>query len=101
MKLIKTINRNPRDFAINTREILKGKFDKAPFFSQELAAEIALASLEEPELFARLISKNVLAGTHATDFITYVIGMSGTGKTGVVFRLVLEHYLKANKSVNV
>lgn len=87
---------NSRDFNIRLKELLEGEFDKSPFFTQEIAAQIAYASIVNSELFEELAlstNENLIP----TEKITYLLGNSGTGKTTVGFKLLIS-LLKNNNS---
>lgn len=80
---------NSKDFNIRLKEALEGEFDKSPFFTQEIAAQIAYASIVDPELFQELAkpdNDNIIN----TERITYLLGNTGTGKTTVGFKLLIN-----------
>lgn len=90
-----------KDFNSKLHTLIES-FDKAPFFTQELAMRIAYASLVEPELFSSIIDfDNTSTEKNTTDLITYILGNSGSGKTTVVFKLLLKYIQRNNKSLNV
>ena len=79
---------------------LKSTFDKAPFYTQELAVKIAYGSVANSYLFEELNKKYKHNETHLTDSITYPLGGGGTGKTTVLFKLIVE-LLKEEETNNV
>ena len=80
---------NSKDFNNRLKTILEQKsFDKSPFFTQEIAAKIMYASIVDPELFSIVAQDTHVQYNHLTDYITYSLGDSGTGKTTVLFKIV-------------
>ena len=71
-------------------------FDKAPFYVQELVARIVRASTIDPMLFSGILSKFYNSDNENADFITFVLGGAGTGKTTAVFGLNLDHFRMTN-----
>jgi len=81
--------------------IFKDGFDKAPFYTQELAVKIAYASIIEPELFALISKENRQKNSQLTEYISYVLGGAGVGKTAVVFKLLVLMLQKNNKNLSI
>lgn len=71
-------------------------FDKAPFYTQELAARIVRASTINPLLFSEVIKRFYNNEKEDASFITFVLGGAGTGKTTAVFGLNLDHFRVTN-----
>ena len=99
--LISNIVINSRDFNNRLLNILNGTFNKSPFFTQELAAKIAYASIVNPELFSEVAKENKYLGAQVTDYITYVLGDAGTGKTTVIFKTLLMMLQNNNPNMSV
>ena len=105
--LLSTIAVNPRDFNSLMSKALE-KFDKAPFFTQRLGIQIMYASLVNPKLFSNVLKKispiSTTPGetwTHDTSLITYVLGSAGTGKTTVMYKMLLLLLQETNDTINV
>jgi len=91
-----------KDINNKFRTILQNvNFDKAPFYTQELAIKVAYASIINPELFAHLVNKYNHKNTHITDYITYVLGTAGTGKTSVVIKSLILLLEDNNPNLNM
>lgn len=73
------------------------KFDKAPFYVQELAARVVRASTINPNLFEKILNKFYNTTKINTGFITFVLGGAGTGKTTSVFGLNLNLFRLTNE----
>lgn len=95
------ISVNSRDFNVKMHSILQD-FDKAPFYTQELAVKSAYASLINPELFSLIVSLDKTnSDKNVTELITYVLGGAGVGKTTVVFKMLMKYIQKNNPSINM
>lgn len=92
---------NNRDFNIKLLNMIKSDFDKAPFFTQEVALETLFASLIDPKLFSTIARGTALAETHITDYITYVLGGAGTGKSSVLFKSLVSFIKDKNPNMSV
>ncbi|MDA3856251.1 MAG: hypothetical protein PF569_08390 [Candidatus Woesearchaeota archaeon] len=92
---------NNRDFNIKLLNTIKSDFDKAPFFTQEIALEPLFASLMSPELFATIARESALPETHITDYITYVLGGAGTGKSSVLLKSLISFIKGKNSNMSV
>lgn len=100
-----------KDFNIKLQGAFKQGFDKAPFFTQELGVKIMYASLVNKELFAEIckslspieetLSNKEAIQTHDTSLITYILGNAGTGKTTVMFKLLISILLQSNPNLNI
>lgn len=90
-----------KDFNIKSLRTIGGFFQKAPFYTQELAARIARASTVNPTLFAKIleIKKNPLRFN--TEFITIITGGAGTGKTSAVFGIDLDNFRQTNETTKL
>ena len=71
-------------------------FEKAPFYNQELASRIIRASTINPELYSQIINKYKSGDNEPADFITFVLGGAGTGKTTAVFGLNIDQFRLSN-----
>ena len=89
------------DFNIRTLFTTNSQFNKAPFYTQELAARVIKASTVNPELFAKILEIKSNSSKLMTDFITIVLGGSGTGKTSAVLALALDNFRQTNESSNI
>ena len=89
------------DFNIKYKSSINGVFSKAPFYTQELAARIAQASVVNPELFAKIYTIKKNSSKFNADFITMVLGGAGTGKTTAVFGLILDILRQTNEITNL
>lgn len=107
--LLSTISMNSKDFNITLAKALK-KFDKAPFFTQKLGLRIMYASLLNKELFSETLKElSPIEGkkdisdvwTHDTSLITYIFGSAGTGKTTVMYKLLLLMLGETNENISV
>lgn len=101
MQLGSALSISSKDLANKLRAQLKTDFDKSPFFTQEVATEIAYASLVNPEVFAQIANKFGMKETHITDFITYIMGGAGVGKTSVIFKSVIALVKDANPNMSI
>lgn len=101
LSLISNIVINSRDFNNRLLNILKTDFNKSPFFTQELAVKVAYASIVQPELFAVLSQENKYVDAQLTDYITYILGDGGTGKTSVVFKMLTLLLQNNNPNMNI
>lgn len=72
------------------------KFDKAPFYNQELASRIIRASTINPALYSSIVNNYAKEDLTSSDFITFVLGGAGTGKTTAVFGLTLDQFRTTN-----
>lgn len=96
---------NSRDHFIKDLNILEDiAFNKAPFYTQELAAKVMMASTVSPELF-QMITENMDENTKTellkTDLITFILGGGGTGKTTVVFKMLVKALLPDNPNLSI
>lgn len=89
------------DFNIKYKSSINGVFSKAPFYTQELAARIAQASVVNPELFAKIYTIKKNSSKFNADFITMILGGAGTGKTTAVFGLILDILRQTNEITNL
>lgn len=92
---------NPKDFTRKLRNVFMGQFNKAPFYTQELATRVAYASITDPELFSELVTHGLEEGNLLTNYITYVLGSAGTGKTSVIFKALVELLQDANPNMSI
>jgi len=92
---------NSKDIYRKILSNLKGEFDKAPFYTQELAAEMLYASIVAPKIFSELLKDDIHTSTHLTDFITFVLGNAGTGKTTVEYKLLMLMLKENNPNLSV
>ena len=90
-----------KDFNNKLLTLLKSTFDKAPFYTQELAVKIAYGSVANSYLFEELNKKYKHNETHLTDSITYLLGGGGTGKTTVLFKLIVELLKENNPNLSI
>jgi hypothetical protein len=90
-----------KDFINKQRNLLKTEFNAVPFYSQMLASEITYASIVNPEIFKLISNMFAIEETHITDYISYVLGGAGTGKSSVIFRSVLNMLKDSNPTLNV
>lgn len=90
-----------RDFNSKMHDIIEN-FDKAPFYTQELAMKISYGSLIDPKLFSTVVEFDTTSTEKNTsDLITYILGSGGTGKTTVVFKMLVKYLQRNNKSLNI
>lgn len=89
---------NSMDHARRQILSLEGDINKAPFYTQEVAAKVLRASTQNPELFAKIfeIKENKLFKD--ASFISFLLGQAGSGKTTVVIALVLDIIRQTNNS---
>ena len=96
---------NSRDHMINSLNTLSDpEFNKSPFYTQELASKIMMASTVEPDLFQEItnnLSEHDKSLLLNTDLITYALGGGGTGKTTVVFKMFVKNLIASNPNMNV
>lgn len=75
--------------------------NKAPFFIQEFASKVAMASIQNPELFDLTFKvKNNPVNDNAS-FITFILGGAGTGKSTVSAGQVIDFFRKDNSKSNI
>lgn len=89
------------DFHIRSFLTIKGEFNKAPFYTQELAARVAKASTVNPLLFSKIYEIKTNSSKQMADFITIILGGAGTGKTSTVFGLDLDNFRQTNENTNI
>ena len=89
---------NSMDHARRQILSLEGDINKAPFYTQEVAAKVLRASTQNPELFAKIfeIKENKLFKD--ASFISFLLGQAGSGKTTVVIALILDIIRQTNNS---
>jgi type IV secretory pathway VirB4 component len=101
---------NARDFNIKLLNALRTNFDKAPFFTQELGIKIMYASLVNEDLFTDVLRdiSPIFKGdnenetlTHDASLITFIIGNAGTGKTTVMYKLLLSILQQSNQHMDL
>jgi hypothetical protein len=93
---------NPKDTANKFLAQAKMEgFNKVPFYSQELAAEILYASTVNPELFSAIVKLTADPNLITTDFISYVLGNAGTGKTSVIFKSLITFLMNNNPNLTI
>lgn len=80
---------------------LEGKLNKAPFYSQELATKIIIAHTQNPELFSEIFRVKQSALVNDVNFLTFLLGGSGAGKTTVGVGQVLDIFRQTNEKSNV
>lgn len=101
MYLVTVLSVHSKDFNAKMHGLLS-EFDKAPFFTQELAMRTAYASIIDPDLFSTVIELDeVSIEKNTTNLITYVLGGGGTGKTTVIFKMLLKYLQKNNPSIDL
>lgn len=105
--LLSAITVSSRDFNTMMLEALN-KFDKAPFFTQKLGIRIMYSSLVDKDLFSDIIKyiSPIEGGkgpveTHDTSLITYILGSAGTGKTTVMYKVLLLLLEQTNQNVDI
>lgn len=96
-----TLSVYSRDFQNKLHNLLKSGFDKAPFYTQELSMKILYASIADPELFSHIVTHSKRESTHLTDRISYVLGGGGTGKTTVIFKMLVEMLKDKNPNMTI
>lgn len=90
MSLVASIALSSRDYNNKLLKILESdNFNKSPFYTQELGVKIAYASIIEPELFAQIAKDSQYINSLLTEYITYIVGDAGTGKTTALKLLLL------------
>lgn len=86
---------------------LEGKLDKAPFYMQEMASRITVATTQQPELFALTYDLKVNERDESDKlnvdlrYLTIVLGGAGTGKTTAITPLVMDILRQTNTSSNI
>lgn len=98
--LATSITVNSKDFNFRLKDILESSFNKSPFFTQEFSIKAAYASLINQNLFSEIFKSNKEKDIN-TSFITYVLGNAGTGKTAVVYKVLIELLKKNNPNLNI
>ena len=88
------------DFHARSLISLSGDYNKAPFYTQELAARIVKASTTDPKVFSRLYAIKE-HHNESGDFITAILGSAGTGKTSAVIGLIIDHFRQTNDMTNI
>jgi Cdc6-like AAA superfamily ATPase len=68
---------------------------------QEIVSRMTNASIQEPELFAKLYELKPNDGNDYAEHITFVLGGAGTGKTTVVVATVLDMVRQSNNSSKI
>lgn len=108
--LLSAMSVNARDFNIKLLNALRTNFDKAPFFTQELGIKIMYASLVNKDLFTDVLRdiSPIFKGdnenetlTHDASLITFIIGNAGTGKTTVMYKLLLSILQQSNQHMDL
>jgi Cdc6-like AAA superfamily ATPase len=79
---------------------LEGGFNKSPFFTQELAIELAYAAVVNSELYSAIVEHTPHLDTNITDRIIYILGSAGTGKTSTIFPTVINLLKNSNPNLN-
>lgn len=82
-------------FTLNLKSLLLN-FDKSPFYTQELDVRVAYASIVNPELFSNIIKRDVDTDRNLADYITFILGNSGSGKTSVVLKMLTMYLQRYN-----
>jgi hypothetical protein len=90
-----------KDAYIRNKQLLDGNFEKAAFYTQESALKTIKASILEPELFASIFNKKFDSTKLKADFITFILGVAGAGKSSVIFRSLLDNLLQTNSKISV
>ena len=80
---------------------IQGDFNKAPFYIQEYVSTITKASIINPEMFANIFNIKQDKTKDMADFITFILGGTGTGKTTVAAAQVLDIIRQTNDNSNV
>lgn len=115
------------DFNNKLLNVIEKEFDKAPFYTQEMAIKVAYATIIDPELFSEIVKaskeiqdsdsikeedtkeiktfKNNLlkikTNTNVTDLITYTLGNAGSGKTTVIFKSLILLLKDKNPNLSI
>ena len=89
------------DTYIRSLNTINGEFNKAPFYTQELASRMVKASTVDPELFASIYSVKKNSLNDDADFITMIFGSAGTGKTTTVLGLTIDNFRQTNSNTNI
>jgi len=90
-----------KDQIANNLKLLTSDFDKAPFYVQELAAKMTKASIINPELFSKIIMGKFDKNKENADYITFVLGNTGSGKTSVIFKSIIDNLLQSNSKLSI
>lgn len=99
--LATTLSVHSRDFNSRMNKLITS-FDKAPFFSQELAMKVVYGSLVDPKLFSKIIELDTVNSHHnVADLITFILGNGGTGKTTVVFKMLIKYLQQTNPDLSI
>lgn len=77
------------------------RLDKAPFYMQELSARMIKASIQNPDLFAKIFELKINEDNDMAEYITILLGGAGTGKTTAVSAIVLDLLRQTNESSKV
>ena len=77
------------------------RLNKASFYMQEIVSRMTNASIQEPELFAKLYELKPNDGNDYAEHMTFVLGGAGTGKTTVVVATVLDMVRQSNNSSKI
>jgi Cdc6-like AAA superfamily ATPase len=90
---------NPNDYNIRIKQLIENvNFTKSPFFTQELSVKITYAYVVNPELFTITQEDGKAIDTRN---IVYILGNGGTGKTAVIFKMVIELLKNNNPNLHL
>lgn len=95
--LASILSSSSKDFQLMYVDTLE-RLNKAPFYMQELAARIVYASVVNPELFALIYKYKANSDNDLLEFITYLLGGAGTGKTSAILPIVVDLLRQTNES---
>lgn len=95
------LNVRSEDYLKRQKISLEGEFNKAPFYLQEYVSKMNMASFINPEMFASIFEIKQDKTKDMAEYITFILGGTGTGKTTVTSAQTLDIIRQTNDNSNV
>ena len=95
------LNVRSQDYLKRQRISLEGEFNKAPFYLQEYVSKMNRATFINPEMFASIFEIKQDKTKDMAEYITFILGGTGTGKTTVTAAQTLDIIRQTNDNSNV
>lgn len=89
------------DYLLKQKKSLEGAFNKVPFFLQDYAVKMSIATIQNQDIFSKIFEIKQDKTNDLADFITFVLGGTGTGKTTAIGAQLLDIMRQTNPNSNI